>query len=89
MSTDKSQISTDAQKEFGGSAGSSNEEPVSSVGARRPPDNSVVRKADLPLRKPLATGRDHPAETEHDHQRQKLHGESDRRLKKQAQSQTS
>jgi len=79
-----SQMNVRAQKEFGGSAGSTNEEPVSSVGARRPPDDAVVRKAAAPLQPPKASGRDHPAESEHDHEHQKLHGESDRRLRRQA-----
>lgn len=81
MEKAKSHINVDAQKEFGGSAGSSNEEPVSSVGARRPPDDAVVREAAPPLQAPKASGRDDPVETEHDHRHQRLHGESDRRLK--------
>ena len=32
----------------------------------------------------LATGRDHPSESEHDHRRNQLKGESDKRLKEQA-----
>jgi hypothetical protein len=32
----------------------------------------------------FATGRDHPSESEHDHTRNKLKGESDRRLQEQS-----
>ncbi len=81
MDKTRTPMNVDAQKRFGGSAGSSNEEPVSSAGARRPPDSAIVKDAAPPLERPKASGRDHPVETEHDHAHQKLHGESDRRLK--------
>jgi len=88
----KTHVNVRAQKEFGGSAGSTNEEPVSSVDTRRPPDNApeeqdglaedaIVREPAPPLQAPKASGRDHPVETEHDLAHQKLHGESERRLK--------
>lgn len=77
-----------AKKSFGGSAVSTNEEktthaasPVQRepVPARPGPQDD---KAGKPGDHTRATGRDHPSQTEHTHrQNQRLHGESDKRLK--------
>lgn len=77
-----------AAKTFGGSAVSTNEEKTTHATspvkrklapARRGPRDD---KADDAGDHTVATGRDHPSQSEHTHrQNQRLHGESDKRLK--------
>lgn len=77
-----------AAKSFGGSAVSTNEEKVTHATspvkrklapARRGPKDD---KAGTPGDHTNATGPDHPSQSEHAHrQNQRLHGESDKRLK--------
>jgi hypothetical protein len=83
-------------RKFGGSKTASNETPVASTDQPDPPDGTTrpPRRFDpfpTPTIKgdPLSgkpTGRDHADLSEHDHRHQRLHGESDRRLKQQDRS---
>jgi hypothetical protein len=94
MSGTRTNLGGKSEKAFGGSASATNEEPVATAERPAPkkgsPNPAHARPSPVapdaafdaapPLKPPMASGRDDPKESEHDHAHQRLHGVSAKRV---------